>query len=87
MDEYRIMQDSLNTMRYALSVKRLSEELYNHLCDSILYLIRYSDKNGIILPNRSFLLKLVHTSRDHIEAIKNMKLPHHILDEKSSDDR
>ena len=85
MDEYRIMQDALNTLRYALSLKRLSEELYDHLCDSILYLIRYSEKNNMVLPNRSSLLELVDKSREHVDAIKNIRMPHHILDEPSDD--
>ena len=85
MDEYRLMQDSLNTLRYALSIKRLSEELYDHLCDSIIYLIKYSEKNNMVLPNRSSLLELVNKSRYYIDTIKNMEIPHHILDEKSSD--
>jgi hypothetical protein len=83
MDEYRIMQDTLNTMRYALSVKRSCEELYEHLCDSILYLIRYSERNDVVLPNRSSLLELVDKSRHRIDGIKNMKIPHHILDKPS----
>jgi hypothetical protein len=86
MDEYRIMQDSLNTMRYALTIKRLSEELYEHLCDSILYLIRYSEKNNMVLPNRSSLLDLVEKSRMRIDIIKNTQLPYHILDKGTSSD-
>jgi hypothetical protein len=47
MDEYRAMQDALNTMRYALSMKRLNEELYEHLHSSILYIVEYAEKNRI----------------------------------------
>jgi hypothetical protein len=86
MNEYRLMQDSLNTMRYALSIKRLSEELYDHLCDSIIYIVKYSEKNNIVLPNRSSLLELVDKSRAHIDVIKNTKMPYHILDERLSDE-
>jgi hypothetical protein len=85
MDEYRVMQDALNTMRYAASIKRLNEELYDQLCDSILYLIRYSEKNDIILPNRLSLSELVVKSRHYIDAIKNMKMPPHVFDKQSDE--
>jgi hypothetical protein len=83
MDEYRVLQDALNTMRYALTVKRLNEELYDQLCNSILYLIRYSEKYNITLPNRASLLELVEKSRDRIDAIKSMDLPKRLLDKES----
>jgi hypothetical protein len=44
MDAYRVLQDALNTMRYTLSLKRLNQELYEHLCGSIAYIINYSEK-------------------------------------------
>jgi hypothetical protein len=79
------MQDALNTMQYALSIKRLNEQLYEHLCGSILYLIRYSEKNDVILPNKSALTEIIAKSRNYINAIKNVRMPHHVFDEPSDD--
>jgi hypothetical protein len=63
MDTYRAMQDALNIMQYARSLKILNEELYEHLHGSILYIIRYTEKNKIALPQKmpfsNYLLKLI----------------------------
>ena len=40
-------------------MKKLNQDLYDQLNGSILYLLEYSDKNNIILPNRERLLKLI----------------------------
>jgi hypothetical protein len=75
MDEYRVLQDALNVMRDAQAPKRLNQELYDHLCGSILFMIRYADQNNIALPNRDALLALVTKSDDYIHMIKDKKLP------------
>jgi hypothetical protein len=75
MDEYRILQDALNTMKYAQSLKRLNQELYDHLCGSILFVIKYAEKNNITLSNRELLLSLITKSNDYIHMIKDKQLP------------
>jgi hypothetical protein len=75
VDAYRVLQDALNTMRYTLSLKRLNQELYDHLCGSITYIINYSEKNDIILSNKENLLQLIVKSHDYIDAIKERELP------------
>ena len=75
MDEYRILQDALNTMKYAQSLKRLNQELYDHLCGSILFVIKYADKNNITLSNRELLLSLITKSNDYIHMIKDKQSP------------
>jgi hypothetical protein len=75
MDEYRVLQDALNIMKYAQSLKRMNQELYDHLCGSILYIIRYADKNNMALPDKEVLLGLITKSEDYIESIKEKKFP------------
>jgi hypothetical protein len=75
MDAYRVLQDALDTMRYTLSLKRLNQELYDHLCGSITYIINYSEKNNITLPNKESLLQMIVKSHDYIDAIKDSCLP------------
>jgi len=55
--EYRILQDALNTIIYTQSMKRLNQDLYDHLCDSVAYLLKYSEKNNITLPNRGVTVR------------------------------
>jgi hypothetical protein len=75
VDEYRLLQDALNTMRYAQSFKRLNQELYDQLCGSIVYLLKYCEKNNLVLPNREALLELVIKSDSYIDSIKEKQMP------------
>ncbi|MCV0401964.1 MAG: hypothetical protein K5777_08340 [Nitrosopumilus sp.] len=36
-----------------------NEELFEHLCDSVYYLIKYSEKYSIPLPKKSALLRMI----------------------------
>jgi hypothetical protein len=75
VDEYRLLQDALNTMRYAQSLKRLNQELYDQLCGSIVYLVKYCEKNNLTLPNKEALLGLVIKSHSYIDNIKEKQMP------------
>jgi hypothetical protein len=76
MDTYRAMQDALNIMQYARSLKTLNEELYEHLHGSILYIIRYTEKNKIALPQKNALLELLIKTDNYAKMIKEKKIPH-----------
>ena len=86
MDAYRAMQDALNMMEHARCLKRLNEELYEHLYDSILYIIKYAEKNKIILPQREVLLGLITKTDNYIHMIKEKRMPYTQFDSELSDD-
>jgi hypothetical protein len=76
MDALRAMQDALNIMEYARSMKRLNEELYEHLHGSILYILRYAEKNNIILPQKNELLGILIKTDNYAKTIKEKKIPY-----------
>jgi hypothetical protein len=76
VDAYRAMQDALNVMEYARSLKGLNEQLYEHLYGSILYIIKYAEKNKITLPQRENLLELITKTDNYINMIKEKKMPY-----------
>lgn len=64
-------------------MKKLNQDLYDQLNGSILYLLEYSDKNNIILPNRERLLKLIenihfitNNIKEHYRKINNFSAKH-----------
>ncbi|MDQ6862778.1 MAG: hypothetical protein M3044_03025 [Thermoproteota archaeon] len=80
------MQDALNMMEYARSLKRLNVELYEHLYGSILYIVKYAEKNKITLPQRENLLELITKTDNYIHMIKEKKMPYTEFDSKCSSD-
>lgn len=54
-----ITNDILNQYKDALRLKKLNQELYNHLCASILHLLKYSQKYNIPLPKKDVLLGMI----------------------------
>jgi hypothetical protein len=75
VDEYRILQDALNTLRYAQLLESRNQELYDHLCGSIIYLLKYSEKYNLPLPNMEGLRDMIVRSHEYIRYIKEMQRP------------
>lgn len=59
MNQYQIAIMTLNELKAALRLKKLNQELYEQLIGSIRWLLRYSEKNGIALPDRDKLSTIV----------------------------
>jgi hypothetical protein len=76
MDALRAMQDALNLMQYAHTLKQLNEELYEHLHGSIRYIIGYTEKNHIALPQKDALLELLVKTDNYANMIREKKIPH-----------
>ena len=67
MNEFEAWQNLLNECHKIQRVKRLNQELYNMLGDSLFYLLRYAEKNNIALPNKDALMAMV----DRIHGLMN----------------
>jgi hypothetical protein len=59
MDEIDIMNKALAEYEYARRLKRINQELYDHLIGSVYYLIKQSEKYNTPLPNRDILLQMI----------------------------
>ena len=58
-DEIDLMRKIIKQYDRALRVKKLNEDLYSHLIGSIYYLLKYSEKYSIPLPQKHALLGMV----------------------------
>lgn len=58
-DEIDIMRKSIMNYDQAIRIKKLNEELYEHLTGSIYYLMKYAEKNNLPLPKKNELLQMV----------------------------
>ncbi len=75
VDEYRILQDALNTLRSAELLQRRNQELYDHLRGSVIYLLKYSEKHNSPLSNMEGLSDFTVRSHEYIHSIKEMRRP------------
>ena len=58
-DEIDLMRKTLKEYDNANRIKKLNEGLYEHLTGSIYYLLKYSEKHNILLPQKEALLGMV----------------------------
>jgi len=54
-----VLKKALRHHDEALRLKKINEELYAHLTGSLYYLIKYSEKYQISLPEKDLLLRMV----------------------------
>ncbi len=71
MDEIDVLQKALIEMKQAKKLKILNQELYDQLIGSIVYILKYSERNNISLPNEEGLTSLVFKAESLIDRIVN----------------
>ena len=69
MDELDLLRIELRKLDELDQMKRLNQELYDQLVGSVLWLMKYSQKNDIILPNQELLVGLLHKGEEIIQKI------------------
>jgi hypothetical protein len=62
MKEIEIYEEALSEYQKAHRLKKLNEQLSIHLHDSIYYLLKYSEKHDLPLPNKSALLQMIENT-------------------------
>jgi hypothetical protein len=58
MNDLEAWQQILKEWKYVKRTKRLNQELYDQLFGSIQYIVEYSKKYGIPIPNRETLVNM-----------------------------
>jgi hypothetical protein len=87
-DEIDVMKKAIMYYDRAILLKRMNENLYDHLIGSIIWLLRYSDKNGIILPKKEELYDMVTKCETFFQEIAaSPSPPESQQPSKVSDDR
>lgn len=75
MEKEKITNDIINQYKDALHLKKLNQELYDQLCGSILYLLKYSQKYDIPLPKKELLLGMIKNAESIIEQFAESHQP------------
>lgn len=53
-------------------MKRYNQELYDQLGGAIVYILRYAERNDIILPNKDILFRMIENVHDITARIKQL---------------
>jgi len=73
-NEIDIIQKALLEYRNALIIKELNQDLYNQLAGSIYYLLKYSEKYNVQLPNKDEILRMLEKTNLMIEEMRKSNL-------------
>ncbi|MDE1876236.1 MAG: hypothetical protein KGH86_05365 [Thaumarchaeota archaeon] len=57
--EIDLLRQALKKHEQASRLKKINEELYQHLTGSIYYILKYAEKHGISLPQKEALLRMI----------------------------
>jgi hypothetical protein len=85
MDEYDIMNKALMEYENARRLKRINQELYDHLSGSIYYLLKYSEKYSLTLPKKDELIRLIETSHFYTDQFAKPNQHPKLNTEKNND--
>src|SRR5437867_5106872 len=69
MTKIDIIKEAIAEYDKAVKVKELNQELYDHLLGSVIYVLKYSEKHNIPLPNKEGLYQMVKRSTFLIDRI------------------
>jgi hypothetical protein len=73
MNEFDAWQQIVEEWKQVDKMKKLNQRLYDELGGSLIYILEYSEKNNIILPNRDRLFRMV----DNIHKTMNTIWDYH----------
>ena len=68
-DEIDIMKRTIAEYDKAVRLKRINQELYDHLVGSLIWLFKYSEKYHIVLPRKEELYRLIKRAEFLIDEI------------------
>ncbi len=64
-----LLRQAVNEYEKAVRVKNMNQELYDHLLGSIVYLLKYSEKYNVPLPQKDELCRMLNRAQSLIEGI------------------
>ena len=68
-DEIDVLSKVLEEYKMSARMKNVSQELMQHLADSVFYLLRYSEKYNVPLPKKDELIRMVDKANSIIDQI------------------
>ncbi|MFZ0510294.1 MAG: hypothetical protein WAM14_01700 [Candidatus Nitrosopolaris sp.] len=71
-DEIDVMKKAIMHYDNAVRLKKMYQELYDHLIDSIVWIFKYTEKDDIALPKRDELYMMIKRPELLIDEITNV---------------
>jgi hypothetical protein len=72
MNDFDAWQKILLEWKQVNQMKRLNQQLYDQLGGSIVYILNYSEKHNIPLPDRDCLYRMIDNVHDITGTIKRL---------------
>lgn len=72
MNDFEAWQERLSEWKQVNRMKNVNQRLYDYLASSIIYILEYAKKNGIILPHRDVLYRMVERAEENIDIINTI---------------
>jgi hypothetical protein len=69
MNELQAWQQIIEEWKKVDRLRRLNQELYDQLGDVFFYLLKYAEKNNILLPNKEALYRMIDNLHERIHFI------------------
>jgi hypothetical protein len=69
MDDYDIKLLANEELRQAIKIKRLNEQLLEHLHSTLIWAIRYCRKNNIPLPNEHIMKSSLEKAEKYLQQM------------------
>jgi hypothetical protein len=70
MNDFGAWQKIIEEWKQADRMKNLNQRLYDELGGAIMYILEYSKRNNIILPNRERLFNLVENIHSTVKEVR-----------------
>ena len=71
MNEFQAWQEIIEEWKQVDKMKEMNQRLYDELGGAIIYILEYSERNNIVLPNRDRLYGLIENIHKTTDAIKS----------------
>jgi hypothetical protein len=88
IEQFEAWQEIIEEWKKVQRMKRHIQELYDQVGGTLFYILEYSKKHGISLPNRNALFQMaerIHRQMDEIESSKSGKKSDESLQPSESD--
>jgi hypothetical protein len=69
MNEFDAWQQIVEEWKQVDKMKKLNQRLYDELGGCLMYILEYSEKNNIVLPNRDRLFRMVDNIHKTMDTI------------------
>jgi len=71
MDDYHIKMQEIQELKEAIMLKRINEELLEHLISNLRWLLHYAQKNKMDLPDKDKIIISLERAMEIVDKIPN----------------